>query len=178
MRMAISFAGTLHGVSTKSASPQLAEAARAYLASFVRRFDGNATAAAKALGVSQPTVTNILNGRNVIGFPVLEALAAHERVPFDVILGRAAPTEPVVELQDRYPNRARALAAWRLLGRDAEAAEGVAALAMDRDDDPSPDEWFADLEREEARLRRQAKSPTKPRPVAGEDDAPRMPWRK
>lgn len=177
--MPIVIGPTLAGVSTKSASPKLAEAARAYLQAFVARFDGNATAAARALKISQPTVANMLNGKNVIGFPLLEALADYNNESFDVILGRSPVAGRVVELADRYPNRGRALAAWRLLGRDEDAAQNVYALAMDRDDDPSPDEWFADLEREEARLRRAAKSPPALRVVKDDGEgAPRMPWRK
>lgn len=173
--MPIVIDATVPRVSTKSASPKLAEAARAYLLAFVQRFDGNATAAAKALGVAQPTVTNMLNGKTAIGFPLLEALADHDGVTFDVVLGVREPEGSRLDLDDRYSARERALKAWRLLGRDEEAAKVVEDMAMDAEDDSTPDQWFAQIAGAQAALRQK----TKPRGTGNEDEGkPRMPWRK
>lgn len=135
---------------------------------------------AKAIGVSQATVSDIKNGRRGIGVKSLPALARLFGQTTDQVLGGRALAGParVTVLDDRYPNRARALRAWRELLRDEEAAANVESLAMDRDDDPSPDEWFADLEREERRLNAGRRGKAIVPPVATDwDDAPRLPKR-
>lgn len=164
--------------SPRALPPEQNDRIRARVRGIVAK-EGNQVAAAKALNVGRHLVTQHLLGKGA-GHVLIEALRTYTGESYEQLVegGAVPPGEPTTDLDDRYPNRARALAAWRLLGRDEEAAEGVASLSMDRDDDPSPDEWFADLEREEARLRRAAKSPSIPRPVADEDDAPRMSWKK
>lgn len=142
---------------------------------------GSQVDAAKALKVGRHLITQHLLGKGA-GHVLIEALRTYTGESYEQLVdGEGPPSRPerTYAADDRYPNRGRALEAWRLLGRDEEAAKQVASLRMDRDDDPSPDEWFADLEREEARLRREAKSPPVLRVVKDEGEgAPKMPWRK
>ena len=75
-------------------SPDRLAAAQCYLRAFVERHrdpantkDHGFTAAAAALDVSQPTITNALGPMGSFGPKLLEALARVDNVSFDEILG-------------------------------------------------------------------------------------------
>lgn len=75
-------------------SPDRLAAAQRYLTAFVERHrdpantkDMGYTAAAVALDVSQPTITNALGPMGSFGPKLLEALARVDNVSFDKILG-------------------------------------------------------------------------------------------
>lgn len=74
-------------------SPERLATAQRYLTAFVERYqsstkanDRGYTAAAAALDVSQPTITNALGPMGSFGPKLLEALARVDRVSFDKIL--------------------------------------------------------------------------------------------
>ena len=109
-------------------SPDRLAAAQRYLMAFVERHrdpantkDHGYTAAAAALDVSQPTITNALGPMGSFGPKLLEALARVDNVSFDVILG----WEPVVvlgaESEDDAANNREKLEAVRERRRAAKA---------------------------------------------------------
>lgn len=157
-------------------SAELVEPLRAMLVRHLNAGRATQDEVAIALKVSQATVSDIKNGRRGIGIRTLPALAKLLGPSVDALL--AGEIVPLNKKPDDYPNRAKALTAWEILGRDPEAAANVSTMAMDRDSDPSPDDWFSEIEREERRLNGERRGKvTPPKPVAF-DDAPRMPWKK
>lgn len=100
-------------------------AARVFVQTLIdRRHAGNVSAAADAWGVAQSTLADFLNpskGKGA-GINVLYAIAEHEGVFLDEILGRPIPVREqdpaLADLSRRYPGRPNLLAfaqttAWR-----------------------------------------------------------------
>lgn len=136
---------------------------------------------AKAMGVSQATVSDIKNGRRGIGVKSLPALARLLGQTADQLLGGRPAPPPSREfvLDVRYPNRSSAVEAWRLLRRDERAAERVLSMGMDSDADPEPGLWFAHLELAEASIKAEDKDKATSRPDLDDDyGAPKLPARK
>lgn len=115
------------------------EAVRAYLRSVVREdFDGNASATAKALDMSQPALSDLLSGKRGFGLSVIDAIAHLRHVSIDVVLGRApAPT-------DRYPNKYPVMASAEFASA-SETVRGVFVELEPAGGDKSVVAWSVDL---------------------------------
>lgn len=100
-------------------SPAEAERVVAAIKVIKTQNDDSTSAAARALGTSQPAVSNILTGRNGPGISLARTVAEHIRVPFDVLL--------IVDPDDEVPERARAVARLRYLLPDAVVKMVLAA---------------------------------------------------
>lgn len=115
------------------------EAARAYLRRVVTEdFEGNASAAAKALDIAQPSLSDLLSGKRGFGLSVIDAIAHLRHVSIDVVLGRAAAPD------DKYPNKYPVLASAEF----AAAPESVRAAFVELEPaggDKSVVAWSSDL---------------------------------
>jgi transcriptional regulator with XRE-family HTH domain len=81
-------------VATKSLDPETKERLCALVQEIVEKdFNGNKTAAAAALGVSQSYVSEIIQRRRGPGTTMLDALATYRKVSIDELLGRAVRRE-------------------------------------------------------------------------------------
>lgn len=118
-----------------SISGAQAERVRALL---VERCDrvhrGSRAAFARELGISGPSVSNLLSGINRPGVKVLRRMATLLGTTLDDLLGQGAP--------ERYPNRRIARNYAIGIGVSPEAIARVDALVLKSDRDPHPDEWL------------------------------------
>lgn len=140
---------------------------------------GAQTRVGKALGVSQQHVSRIIAQGSIepIGWRIARSVARiakrSERVTesmkqaLDRVVG-GLPEEEQVVRDDRYPNRARAIAAARSLGIDESAIAQVASVVLKSAVDPSPDDWFEMIRADARRLRFEAVAPVQ---VAAEKTA-------
>lgn len=149
---------------------------RARVAEINERY-GTHEKTATALGVSRTLVTQHLLGKGA-GHVLIEALLKHTGESYEqLVRGDVDPPHVrVLELDDRYPNRARAIVAWRALARDEDVVERIQSLQMQRAEDASAEEWFADMEREE-RIMKRAPKPLGPAAVDVGGDVD-LDWRK
>lgn len=104
-------------------------------------YGGNATKLGEALGMSQSGVSQIINGKNTPSFETAKELAKAIGVDVWALLGREE--EIIVLDKDIYPNRARAIAAAKLL----HMSENSIARVRDRpgaksDEDRPARSWF------------------------------------
>lgn len=113
-----------------------------------------------ALGVSQQTISALVNGRTGTGFPLALAIARELGLPVEEVLNTTAANET----PDPYPNRTAALAFVR-----AEVPDEVAAIieAMDVGRDRSRLWWCLRiaLERDSVRDAAPAATPTRKKPA-------------
>ncbi|HEV8462111.1 MAG TPA: helix-turn-helix transcriptional regulator [Gaiellaceae bacterium] len=119
------------------------------------KFAGNATRLAKALGMSQSGVTQIINRRNRPSTETAVALAQLLGVEvWQLMYGKTSGAALTITLDtDIYPNRARAIAAARLLRRSEAAIARVQQRPGAKSDEDRPvDAWFHLIEVEEASI--------------------------
>ncbi len=109
---------------------------------------GNRTALAKRLGVTQPTVSNFLNGKNGAGAQLAVAIARAAGVsPAWLFTGESAPPNELVVVRDpRYPNLSTAIAFMRCQVKNPEALETVERRALRSHEDPPPLWWAKKIE--------------------------------
>ncbi len=135
---------TLESVTTKGLSPKRLEHAKAFVQAIVDRdFGKNVNAAAKAFGISQPQLADLLGDRGGAGIKLLEAVADYEHVMIDHVIGRSAPAG--TGATDTIEARGRAVIAARVLGYTEEAIESVRAQAPP-DRELTPREWLLQIE--------------------------------
>lgn len=123
--------------------PEEAEAVRALLVR-VRdeRFGGNATACAKALGMSQSAFSQLISRKNRPSYTTAQALATLLGVDVaDVLSGAAAETAPKSIVADRYQERATALLRLRGL-LPPEVVELVRSVEVHDDRPLTEIEWI------------------------------------
>jgi hypothetical protein len=148
---------TLVFVRRKSLDERRNAAARTFVQRLVdERYDGVVTRAAEAWGVSQATLAGFLNPKNRkgAGINVLDAIAEHEGVYLDEILGRPLPSgrrDPALEqLERQFPGRPNLIAIaqtaeWR------EATDEQRALVLDEVNrsggDLPTEDYLAELKR-------------------------------
>jgi len=123
---------------TKALDEKRNTAARRFIQVLVdRKYDGNVSRAAEAWGVAQPTIADFLNPKKGkgVGINVLDAIAEHEGLFIDEILGRPIPVREqdphVADLARRFPGRPVLLAfaqtpVWRA------ATDEQRALVLDQ----------------------------------------------
>lgn len=128
------------------------EHARAFVRRLMNeRYEGKQSHLSKALGMSQPTVGNFLNGKQGIGSKLLAGLRGLTGAGEDEILGRgpAANARPDIPPDPRYPSRALAIAAANLAGIRPDAVETVAGYRFKgregRDIDPGVEYWLGEV---------------------------------
>lgn len=133
-------------------------------------------ALSKAAGLNGVHIQQILSGYQTpnIAAKTANGLAAAAGVSPDWILnGVGSPGEemvrPVVELDEQYPNRARAVAAARALGSVPEEAIEQVLSVQWKGADMTPDEWLDELRSAARRLRGRALAT---RDADGLDDDP------
>ncbi len=89
----------------KSFDLELRERVRLLLEKIVdEEFDGNRTQAAKALGVSQSYVTELLKASRGVGPTILVSIADRARVSIDELMGRQRFDAPLDSDEPRYSN--------------------------------------------------------------------------
>jgi transcriptional regulator with XRE-family HTH domain len=115
-------------------------------------FDGNQRAAAKALGVTQPALSLVVNNKGGVGAKLITAICSRTGMSVDQLLGRVPETVTVP--LERYPNRARAIALLVESGDDEVECREAAPVALDSDEDPDPLWWVDQIRSELARRRR------------------------
>jgi hypothetical protein len=89
---------------TKSLSAEQNERARAFTRDLVAKsFEGNASAAARALGVGVGTLADFLRGDKGAGAKLLDAIARFAHVGVDAVIGQPRPdrTSGLLMLRDR-----------------------------------------------------------------------------
>jgi hypothetical protein len=128
---------TFHGVS-KSIPSADNEAARAYAQALVEReFEGNVSAAARAIGVTSAALGDFLRGTRGAGMKMLSLIAAYAKVPLETVVGRGMPTVrpdgTIPLLRDRAGwheslEQVRALLGPRFNERAANFAGSIAVL--------------------------------------------------
>ena len=128
------------------------EHARRYVRALMnRQFGGSQTALARALGVAQPTVGNFIAGKFGIGPKMLAGLRVITGAGEDEILGRGSrkAAEPDIPEDPRYPSRARAIVAARIMGLREEAIQATATTMLKGragvDYDPGVEYWMEDM---------------------------------
>lgn len=116
------------------------------------RFQGSMIELARALGVSQPALSNLLNQKHNPALKTAENVARLSGVPVEELLGYAA-TDP-------YP--ARTLALGRLRGLlSVEVEDAVRAIVLPPGVDQDELEWIADALAEHRLLAKgKSKQPT------------------
>lgn len=140
------------------------------------RYEGNVTKLGKALGISQSAVSQLLADvpKNRPSFATTDAVARLLGVSVHELL--SGPAEAVVVEPDVYPNRARAVAAARLLGKDERAIERVRQIPGSKSDEDRPvGKWFERIEAEETMLEEPGRLPAGARvlnPAGGPLPAP------
>lgn len=98
------------------------------------RFGGSVTALARELGISQPSLTNIMSGRNLPSRTTAEKVAELSGIRLEEFL----------EQEDPYPARARALGRLRgLLSPHVEEVVRAIELAPGVEDQTEMD-WIVD----------------------------------
>lgn len=128
------------------------EAVRAFVRDIInQRFNGNQSAAAKAWGVTQPSISDLLSKKRGAGMKLLSAVSRFAGVSIEQLVGRVPVT--TIELQDRYPNRAEAAKFARAAGVEEEAVQVVLSYALKSDDDPSPMWWLDQIRAEASRMK-------------------------
>jgi hypothetical protein len=133
---------------TKSLSLDRREATKKFVKKIVdERFGGNRSAAAKAFGVSQSMLHEVLEGTRGAGITVLESVADFARCSIDEVMGRKVPgvsgTLRAVrpdEAEDESPERAAAVAFARANDISEEAIRQVQAQAVRA---LTPEQWYA-----------------------------------
>lgn len=120
---------------------------------------GSGSEVASLLGISQQAVNKATKYASA-GLGVERALLGHLKLTLEAFVAKYAPPEEraplpdfVVEKDERYPNRARAIAAARLLRRDERAIARVASERLDADEDPPESWWFEQIDRAIADLK-------------------------
>src|SRR5690606_34301451 len=87
------------------------ESVRAHLKRVLEKdFGKNQSLAAEKLGVSQGFISEVLSGKRGAGRKLIDSLCLYAGLSYEQAIGRA-PVERVVELDARYPNRARGIRA-------------------------------------------------------------------
>lgn len=175
-------------MATKALHPVQNEALRTFVRALLAGHDNNQSELARRLGVKQGQVSEFLSGRKGAGLSLLGAISKYTGHSYDklvsgdldnvLVAGVATREESEWHRDDeRYPNRAKAIVAWRALGRDEAVVEQIRQLQMQRAADATAEDWFADMEREERAMRRGAKAgpPVSENDVGGDAD---MLWRK
>lgn len=72
---------------------------------YAERYESNGSALARALGMSQPALSNLFSGKNRPGFPTAMAAAKLMGVPWQNLVEGEGP----VSTAGRYPRKARVL---------------------------------------------------------------------
>ena len=137
---------------SKSLSEQDNEAVRAFLRKIIKRFPSQ-TAAAKSIGVRQPTISDFLQKKRGAGLPFVQKIAAHENVTVDEVLAgkrsRAKSKKvgtPKSDADERYPNRAEAIDVLVRGGANRKRLEVLAPVSGHRIDDLTTRAWIQLLE--------------------------------
>lgn len=124
---------------------------------------GTVIALAKAVGVSGPYISQLRAGQRGVGLGAMQGFADHWGITLAQLEERAAAwakanpsalPETRIELDDRYPNRARAVKAAELLGVPRAAIDDVLSIKMKSDVDLSPSDWLDEIRSSERRLAR------------------------
>lgn len=122
-------------------------------------FGGSVTALATALERKQPSISDFINNRGGASFETARRFAVLVHQNVTELIGPAdddpdVPPPPVLEIvrDDRYPSRAKAAQAARLLGLDERAIADVLGVALDADEDPGERYWFKLIERRHEEL--------------------------
>lgn len=119
-------------------------------------FLGNKTKLAKALGISQPSVSNLLLEKNSPAFETAERVAELAKMDVWELLGTKKPAgERVVEYDERYPNLQAAITFARADGIAEKAIERVRSEAYSMNEDPHPRVWLRRIEDEAIAVRRE-----------------------
>lgn len=101
--------GTVSGMPGKPLTPEQNERARAHLRTLLKRYDDNQTLVAPKLGVSQPTLSAFLNGRQGTSYAIVERIAHLLNIDEREILG-GRPIN-VAHFFPKSPEQARQIAA-------------------------------------------------------------------
>lgn len=135
--------------SSKSLEDEQNERVRGFVQKLVDdRFEGNVSAAADKLGVSQSLVYEFLKGTRGAGIKLLRQLAAFTEVSIDDIVNgvpSSGERATSVELDPRYPNGAEAAAMARKLGVSERGIQAVLVDAMKYRGDPAVSEWLRQM---------------------------------
>lgn len=120
----------------------------------------NVTELATAIGRSQPSTSDFLNGKGGASIETARRFAGIVKIPVWEILGetvgpKEAPTRgAVVEYDDQFPNRAHAIMAARLLKIPERAIEPIQSARYANWTDVEPMGWFEEIQSIERRLSR------------------------
>ena len=156
--------------------PTTKEAVAAYVQARLKRETAPRGAAAKVAAVTGFSTAHVANAKNYgrIGQDFAEGMAKYWGMTYDelakVATGRSEePEEPIVELQDRYPNRVEAAKFARASGVEEEPIQIVMSYALKSDDDPPPMWWLDQMRAEASRMKFARLTPEKsPEEVAEE----------
>lgn len=158
----------------KSLTREQNDRLREHMRELLRRHDGNQSALAPKLGVTQSTISAFTARDSRQGSSLNVAMRVAELLGKDVneVLGLPMAAKRVVDLDDRYPNRAEAIAIAR---RDGFAEEAIAAVQGDRGkstEDQLVTEWLMAIREEHLRLRRSLPAvPSRAKPPPDTDEA-------
>lgn len=148
-------------VSGRALDPEQTKKLRGHLRALMTLRGWDQRAAGAALGVSQQTISALVNGRTGTGFPLALAIARELGLPVEEVLNTVAVA---AETPDPYPNRTAALAFLR-----GEVADEVVAVveAMDVGRDRSRLWWCLRiaLERDSIRDATPTPAPTRKKPA-------------
>jgi transcriptional regulator with XRE-family HTH domain len=176
---------TVLGVKNKALDPEQNEGVRRFTQRLVDLgYDGNVSAAAEALGVSQSLLYEFLKGTRGAGMKLLEGLADVTGASLDEVMGRPPPRpKPILRLirgelandnGDRYANRAKAAEAAQLIGLSGQAIAEVCADVLQSDEDPPVEWWLDQMRAANSRHRLGLRAPLGSRPITdAEADATR-----
>lgn len=122
------------------------------------RFGGNLSATARALGITPPTLSDILKQKRGVGLDVLVRLADFFSESLDVLVfGRPHPTVTLLVKDDRYEARAQARArARRIFDR---ADELIVGDLYARAEDKPVEWWMRRIEEAQLEARRELEDP-------------------
>lgn len=126
----------------------------------------------RAIGMSKGYLARLAapEGYGDVSAHWLSALAKELGVSLDWLAsGEEHTGATVVEYDERYPNRAQAVAAARALGFSSEAIARVQTVVLSRTDDPSPREWLRKIEAIEDDVRSEQAAPPLPDPAVQDE---------
>jgi transcriptional regulator with XRE-family HTH domain len=119
---------------------------------------------ARRAGVTPAQLSTLKNTKRGAGWKTLTGLARAFSMSIGDVEDAArrqargeTPTDSRVERDERYPNRAKALAAARALGLSEEAIAEVASMDLKSDVDPEPLDWLEDIKSADRRAKYAAK---------------------
>ena len=139
---------------SKGMDPEQSAAVRRLLQQLVNDdFKGNESATARALGVSQSLVYEMLSGIRGAGPRLIESIANYRGISFDEVVGRVVGESKDRVVDALYPNRGQALSLATTLGYSAGAIRAVQSLARQDGCDISVRQWLELVMRHEQNLR-------------------------